>query len=343
MTNMYWELIDTVSKIVTTYGAGILSRPQFWYVVTDIYPFASDYSLKATFKNCINSGYISNLIALKDSTHKTKSEIIRLIEYESIVNPTKAQEYAAVLYSIAIAIGSCSRTDYSDFITPKGSAHRPSPAINDIDSFNQTDDPDSITLTEPVHQLLPPIPVSPDTKGQCNFGVVISTVWGLITLLGSTLLYAPFLYDPQMGMSVIALTLGIFQFAFCSFTLNIFQNKYFKWNKATEETAIWCYMPIIIGFFINDLIPLLFCNGSIRNTIGLWLNNEAQNLDQVIEAPSGLSIFLIVVLLFCIFSCGWGLYYMNNTPTHVRFRKAPFLIVSAIIILAYIWLGSIIL
>lgn len=122
---MYWNLIDTVSTIVTTYGIGILSRPQFWYVLTDSYPFASDYSLKSTFKNCIDSGYLSNLIIFKGNYNKTISEIIRLIDHERRVHTDKEQEYAAVLYSIAIAIGSCSKKDYTDFLNQGHPSHQP--------------------------------------------------------------------------------------------------------------------------------------------------------------------------------------------------------------------------
>lgn len=306
---MYWNLIDTVSTIVTTYGIGILSRPQFWYVLTDSYPFASDYSLKSTFKNCIDSGYLSNLIIFKGNYNKTISEIIRLIDHERRVHTDKEQEYAAVLYSIAIAIGSCSKKDYTDFLNQGHPSHQP---IIDVPP----------ALPSIQNEL-----IQNESKGKYNFGVFMSTVWGLITLWGSTLLYSTFLNYPQMSMSMIAICLGVFQLSFCAFTLNIFQNKHFKWNKTTEANAIWSYMPIMIGFLINDLIPFLFYSDSIRK----YLSHRVWNSDQAIEVPGGFGIFLIVMLLFSIFSCAWGLYsnYGMSQP-RAQLRKKPFLIVSVI-------------
>lgn len=113
---MYLSLIDTVTKIVKSYGVDILSDSKFWHVLTDSYSFASEYSLKDTFKSCIATGYVSRLVSLKGNSKKTKDEISHIVKSESKINPGKEQEYAAVLYSVAIAIGTCTKKDYTDSI-----------------------------------------------------------------------------------------------------------------------------------------------------------------------------------------------------------------------------------
>lgn len=110
---MYLSLFDTVTKIVKNYGVSILSDPKFWHILTDSYSFGNEYLLRDIFKSCIAIGYIARLVALRGKTKTTKDEISHIIKSENKLNPGKKQEYAAVLYSVAIAIGTCSNLNYS--------------------------------------------------------------------------------------------------------------------------------------------------------------------------------------------------------------------------------------
>ena len=94
---MYLSLIDTVTQIVKNYGVSILSDSKFWHILNDSYSFGNEYSLRDIFKSCINTGYISSLVALRGNTKKTKEEISHIIKSEKKIHPGKEQEYAAVL------------------------------------------------------------------------------------------------------------------------------------------------------------------------------------------------------------------------------------------------------
>ena len=112
---MYLSLIDAVSRIVKTYGVDILSDPKFWHILSDSYSFGNEYALKEIFKSCLATGYISKLVAIKGNSKKTKAEITHIVDSENKINPCNEKEYSGVLYSVAIAIGSCNKKDCSDF------------------------------------------------------------------------------------------------------------------------------------------------------------------------------------------------------------------------------------
>ena len=111
---MYLSLIDAVSQIVKTYGVDILSDSKFWHVLSDSYSFGNDY-LKDTFKSCLDTGYISKLVSIKGNSKKIKKEIAHIVDSKNKLDSGKEREYSAVLYSVAIAVGSCNKNDYSDF------------------------------------------------------------------------------------------------------------------------------------------------------------------------------------------------------------------------------------
>lgn len=89
---MYLSLIDTVSKIVKTYGVDILSDPKFWHILSDSYSFGNEYTLKDTFKSCLSTDYIPKLIAIKGNSKKTKAEIAHIVDSEDKLNPGKEKE-----------------------------------------------------------------------------------------------------------------------------------------------------------------------------------------------------------------------------------------------------------
>lgn len=82
------------------------------HILSDSYSFGDEYALKDIFKRCLNIGYVSKLMAIKGNTKRTKIEIARIIDSEKKINPDKEQEYTAVLYSVAVAVGSCTKNDY---------------------------------------------------------------------------------------------------------------------------------------------------------------------------------------------------------------------------------------
>lgn len=326
---MYLSLIDTVNKIVKSYGIGILSDSKFWHVLTDSYSFASEYSLRDVFKSCIAAGYISKLIALRGNTKKTKDEISHIIKSENKIDPGKEQEYAAVLYSIAIAIGSCNKKEYSDFINRNNQSSPPTPKPKPNNN-------------------------NPKDKDRFNIGIIFSSFIGLLILWGSTMIYETYLSYMRWWISGIALLMAIFQLAFCVFALNIFENAQFKWSKDVERTAVWCYIPIISGYFLNDLIPFFFCSSSIRQKLSEYITTDFKHstlsnnyswinsleLGTTIEAPGAFGMFLIIILLFCVFSCGLGLYSSKFSfkKPRFQFRKRPVIIMSTIIVIGYLWI-----
>lgn len=300
---MYLSLIDTVSKIVKTYGVDILSDPKFWHILSDSYSFGNEYSLKDTFKSCLSIGYVSKLIAIKGNSKKTKAEIAHIVDSENKLNTGKKKEYSAVLYSIAIAIGSCNKKDYSDFI------NRNNPQ----------------TAPKPKHK--PKRPNSPSI----TFGVVFSTLVGLIILFAGTLFYGAYLYDGWWMFPVILL-MGIIQIGYCAFCLNIFDNPYLKWNDETKRVAVYCYIPIICCFFINSLVPFFLCNESIRRTLYHHFSDDFNPSTlsgdenafvgferHLIEAPGFFSIVLTIIFAFCLFSCCLGLYSEKFSFTYPRY------------------------
>ena len=311
---MYLSLIDTVSTIVKTYGVDILSDPKFWYILSDSYSFGNEYALKDIFKRCLAACYISKLVALKGISKKTKAEIAHIVDSENKINPGKEKEYSAVLYSIAIAIGSCNKKDYSDFIN----YNNPQPA------------------PKPRHK-----PTKPNSSS-ITFGVVFSTFVGLIILFAGTLFFGAYLYD-RWWMFPVILLMGFIQVGYCAFCLNTLDNPYLKWNDATKRIAVSCYIPIICCFFINSLVPFFLCDESIRRTIYHHFSddftpsllsgdeNAYVGFDRhLIEAPGFFSIVLTIILAFCLFSCCLGLYSEKFSFRYPRysFSKRAMIIIT---------------
>lgn len=314
---MYLSLIDTVSTIVKTYGVDILSEHRFWHILSDSYSFKNEYTLKHIFKNCIKTGYISKIVKLKGNAKSIKAEIAHIIDTECRLNPDHEKEYTAILYSVAIATGSCSKQDYSDFI------NRSDPQLSTNHKNNN--------------------------KSAVTFELVLSIIIGLIILFSSTIFYGVYLYD-RWWMFFVILLIGFVQLAFCSFCLNKSYNSNLKWSSAIKRTAASCHIPIIFGFFINSLVPLFLRNESIRTRIYYYFSTDfhpdpistngnkcIEFSRNVTEAPGTFSIVLAVFVAYCLFSCCLGLYSEKYSFSHPRFRlsKRAIVIVSSICILGY--------
>lgn len=243
---MYLNLIDTVTKIVKNYGVDILSDPKFWHILTDSYSFGNEYSLRDIFKSCLTTGYIARLAALRGKTKTTKDEISHIIKSENKLNPGKKQEYAAVLYGVAIAIGTCSKKDYADF-------------------FNQNS-PKPIT---------PPSP-NPNSGPQSNTLIldklkVIALVFaGVIILTGSLLSYGLFFFCEASMFGLLFIT-GLFQIGYCKILDNFVQSKV---SNQLKSRAIACIIPIIIVLILSSIIPLILCFDSISDAAYTYFSAE---------------------------------------------------------------------
>lgn len=280
---MYLSLIDTVTKIVKSYGVGILSDSKFWHVLTDSYSFASEYSLKDTFKSCITTGYVSRLVYLKGNAKKTKDEISHIVKSESKINPGKEQEYAAVLYSVAIAIGSCTKKDYLDWDKSQGTQQKnPDNHPRKYSIFGWTE-------------------FSLSNYASCGWGIV---VWILSASLYGLLLFCNFPF-----WLLIFIT-AILQLSYCSYLLRLSSNNNNDISKSLS-------LPIVIAFFLTDCIAIGLCV-SRDFLLYLWSffsgNEGLIGLDDLtysslsiwgeFDEVGGLFTFIMsLLLLFCIGSC----------------------------------------
>lgn len=331
---MYTKLIDTVSNIVNTYGIGILSDNKFWSILTDSYNFSSDYTLRDEFKQCIANRNVSTLISLQGNKAKTLKFIKSCVYNHSAQN--NSIETAACLFSIAIAIGSCDISDYNNLFGNKSQTPAPKPKSN--------------PQTKPQSKSK-----RKQSKNNSNFGVnvgiILSTIWGISFLVGGTLFYGFFLYD-KWWMFFVVLLMGIAQLSFCAYCLNFIEQFSSNWNLSIKGKAISCYIPIVVGFFLNGLIPILLCFDSIRAWAYRFFTDDFMPIERheiyeiirgLIPGPGAFSIILTLIFLFCIFACGLGIYSndWNVNQMRIGFQKKPMLIVSCIIVFLYVILFSI--
>lgn len=315
---MYLSLIDTVNKIVKSYGIGILSDSKFWHVLTDSYSFASEYSLRDVFKSCIAAGYISRLIALRGNTKKTKDEISHIVKSENKINPGKEQEYAAVLYSIAIAIGSCNKKDYSDSINQNRQKPITPPTTN----------PNSG-------------PISSNSLYN-NFKVFAFVFIGIIILIGSLLSYGLFFFC-DASMFGLLFIIGIFQVGYCKILDKFFQSKVLNQLK---NRVLACITPIIIGFVFVSIVPLILCSDSISDAAYTYFSAEfipesyhvikpervwyAPRISPTIGFGGG---FASIVLCISLVSCGFRIREYKNK---LNLKYSPVDKILPIIVIALI-------
>lgn len=241
---MYLSLIDTVSKIVDTYGVDIISDSRFWHILSDTYSFGNEYALKKIFKSCLTTGYISKIVSIKGNSKKTNAEITHIIESENKLNPGRESEYAAVLYSVAIAIGSCNKTDYSNFINRNNPRHSPAPS----QTSNST--PQQSPNTTPNNQ--PESFLSFSKRILSDHARII--LLGLISLGVSTILYGLYIFCGWWLFFVLPL-IGLIQVASCGYMLRYVDNVTYK--SAQEERASVIF-PFIVAYLVNTLISIFF-------------------------------------------------------------------------------------
>lgn len=238
----------TIKKIIDTYGIGIIPESKFWFVVSDFYSFASNHTLKKAFKECINKGYFTEIVSKRNSSKKTLSYISKVIDSEAGEHST--DEIAKCLFSVAIGIGSCNLSDYSDFIY--NNSNIPSRAKGKF----------RIVIKDVINRII-------------KFkNILIFYVFGLICLYTSTIAFRLFLINDWWMVFVIMIS-SISIYLFCGISGAIISNKIDTWTDKTKEIIASLQMPIMIGFFLNGLLPFLFCIDSFRDFICKYFFNNS--------------------------------------------------------------------
>lgn len=282
---MYDKLFDTVSQIVKANGISILSEPKFWHILLDSYSFGNEYVLKDIFKSCLFSGYISKLVSLKGKSKKTKTEITRIVDSENKLNPGKKDEYFAVLYSIAIALGSCSRNDYYDFSNRNNPRPNPKP--------NNTSKKYNVSIKEWTLSL--------------TYYII-----GLALALGGTIFLSAF-YNGWWLFFIILFT-GFAQFCYCACVMtNMEEVK----NGDYKTTVLSFLFPVFCAFIGNALLSFLFFFESFRH----WLADHLSGFPHSPEGPYFITFLLIII--YCLFVGFPAAYcYTSNFSHSVNLSKA---------------------
>lgn len=110
--NKYKYLFETVSSIVKKNGVDFVYERQFWGMLTDLYPFTYETQLKDVFKECVSDGTLAALVCLGKNRTRTLDFIRKVVDTNSV---SKREHLKACLFSVAIAIGSCSEQDFLNF------------------------------------------------------------------------------------------------------------------------------------------------------------------------------------------------------------------------------------
>lgn len=324
---MYLSLIDTVTQIVKNYGVSILSDPKFWHILTDSYSFGNEYSLRDIFKSCIATDYISRLVALRGNTKKTKDEISHIIKSENKINPGKEHEYAAVLYSITIAIGSCTKKDYTDFITRNNTSPAPNPKPN-----TPSNNRNSFSIRNILIFLKSVLSSYPRIIVVC-----------LISVCVSTLLYGLYIFC-GWWMFFVLLLIGLIQISCCGYLLISVENAK---NRTTQSNIASIGFPFIIAYFVNALMSFFFQGGEFRwnvfNYFGDWQPKPVEGLSNpgwnqmyqfthhTVENPGLFSLLLGLLLLALFVGCAYGLFSNTNPRPQLRIKYSLFSLALLII------------
>lgn len=254
---MNHKLIDTVSDILRYHGIVVLSESKFWYILTDTYSFASDYSLRDTFRRCISKGYPIEIANLKGDRRSTVLRIAEIIKLENFSNPIKRDELKTVLYSIAIGVGTCDNNDYinHDVVLSEKS---------DLDDMSKNSSADTLTADDEVHL---------SDKQACI--ALLYFLGGLLFSLGGVFLYK-FLYDGEYELSLggIVFMVGLSQFIFSALIGALVFSAETETTVGVDEhfrTVMLSFLfPIFVSFLLNAFFSLLFFN----HAFVVWLGEH---------------------------------------------------------------------
>lgn len=301
---MYLSLIDAVSKIVKTYGVDILSDPKFWHILSDSFPFGNEYALKDTFKRFLNLGYVSKLVAIKGNTKRTKTEIVNIVDSENKLNPGREKECSGVLYSVAIAIGTCNKKDYSDFINRNNPQPRPTPKPNR----------------------------TPKKYNVSKKGWALSLTYyiiGLVLSLGGTIFFSAF-YNGWWLFFIVLFT-GFAQLCYCAYVMTNMEEVN---NEDYKTTVLSFLLPIFCAFVSNALLSFLFFFESFRN----WLGGHLFGIPHSPEGPYFITFLLIVIYVLFVGFTAVSCYSSDfSTPINLsKFRKNVVISSGAIVAILYL-------
>lgn len=315
------KLVDTVSNIVATYGVGILSNSKFWSILIDSYSFALEHSLKEEFKQCISKGCIATIISLTGNKKKTINYIQQLINTDKRQDKT---DLAACLFSIAIAIGTCNKNDYVDFIKLK-----------------------------PNKAPQKPAPSKPqNTQSKRIYGYAIPPVLlGFISLFVGSALYLWFLLGDAV-MFWVLLIIAFLQLGACKVFMETLES---NWTQEAKVQAYSCYLPILVAFILNSFIPFFLCSDSIADSLYSYFSAdyipsfyyiETTQVSWLIHRKSPEVGFWGVAgafaLCFCLVTCALEIYSPQNSCGYPRFKIKikNAIITSVVIFCGYIGLTS---
>ena len=297
----YEGLIDTVSDIVKTYGVGILSDHKFWSILTDTYSFAGEYSLREAFKTCIAKGYVGEIVSLKGKNQETIDKIKTIIKQEHKASLNNDTENYAILFSISIAIGSCSKKDYSQSTVNPNSGNSPKnkkPKKNGNQKYNIT----AFEWTKPI----------------------IYYVIGLGIALGATIFLSAFYAG--WWLFFIVLFSGFAQLAFC---VAISTNMEEVTKNDYKSNVLSLLFPVFCSFVGNVLLSFLFFSEGFR----LWLSGHLFGYQHSPEGPFFLTFLLIIIYVLFVGFASIACYDTNISISNIsKLLNKKITVISSIVV-----------
>lgn len=264
---MYQTLVDTVSDILRHHGIDILTEAKFWYVLTDTYPFASDYSLRDMFRRCISKGYVAEIASLKDDRRSTVDMINKIIKQENLSGSPKRDELKAVLYSVAVGLGTCDSLDYynHDIISSEES-NKVGTATNPIPCQLSGDDEDNLSARQ---------------AGVTMFMFMAGLFFSLVGVFLYKFLYGEYVF----GLGGIVLLTGIFQFFFTAVIgAVVFSSASGTTDGVNEHfrtPLLSILFPIFVSFILNSLFSLLFFIPTFVKWLGVHIYGSGIDIPNI--------------------------------------------------------------
>lgn len=258
---MYDKLFDTVSQIVKTYGIAIIDDPKFWHILSDSYSFAPDYSIRDTFKECITRGYVSQIAASYPNRRETIAKI-EILSNEAKKNGLKDDVVSAILFSIAVGVGTYNRNDFNNHTSANNSGTKP-----------------------PQN----PRPHKSHFKWYEYLIACGIYLLGMIASIGATIFYSAICMGWWLFFIIIFMGFG--QAAFLGCMMNYFENLKEQKFKNFIKSII---APILFAIVANALLSFGFFSESFR----MWFSHHIHCWS--CDIPTFLSFILAIFYVFFI-------------------------------------------
>lgn len=321
-------LIDTVSDIVKIYGISILSGSRFWNILADSYSFKSDYSLRNTFRTCISEGHVEEIVALRGNKDLTIEMIDGILRKEDSIDGSKWDELKIVLYSVAIAVGTC---DYSDCAN-----HRDAITKNSDKSLRSSS-PSSIVLEKNDTHL----------SDRDAVTTLVIYIFGLVFSLGGVYSYSQCYIEYGLSLGEVTFLTGLCQFVFTACVAPFVLPETYKTIDSVDRhrrTVLLSFLfPIFVSFIANSLFSFLFLIPSFYT----WLGHHIYGIDLQSEVSNSLH-FWMSLMYFIFIGVGCMKCYdesISTQPTvdilfnmHKWIDRAILKVSSGIVIFFYILL-----